>query len=231
MIITTLSNICDWLISGSVVAAGVSGIIRFRRLPLALRYVALVAGFDMLMELSMVAIIKVLHQKSNLFLFPIIAVGEVLLLSLAYREVLQSAWFNRVMPWVVGLFSAYALADGWIGLGVVHYSTGVQITSDLLQFGLAALYFWKLLNELHVESLRREPFFWVSVGLVIYVLGDLLITLFSNYLLAHYSLQTQVLIIRVVRPLFIIALYCCYSLVLWMRPVPVNTLRTQPLVN
>jgi hypothetical protein len=178
----------------------------------------------MLMELTLAFIIKVLHQKSNLFMFPLIAVGEVALLSLAYREVLQSARFNRIMPWVVGLFSVYALADGWIGLGVVHYATGVQITSDLLQFGLAALYFWKLLNELHVESLRREPFFWVSVGLVVYVLGDLLITLFSNYLLAHYSHQAQVIIILVVRPWFVAALYCCYTLVLWMRPQKVNSL-------
>lgn len=222
--ITALAFLCTWLNIGSVVVAGVSGIVRFRGLPLALRYVALVAGFDMLMELTMTAIIKVLHQKSNLFMIPIYSVGEVVLLSLAYGEVLQSARFNRVMPWVVSLFSAYALADGWIGLGAVHYATGVQITSDLLQFGLAALYFWKLLNELHVVSLRREPFFWISVGLVVYVLGDLLITLFSNYLLEHYSHQVQVLIIRVVRPLFVIALYCCYSLVLWMRPQKVNSL-------
>ena len=224
MIVKTLATLCSWLIYVSVIAAGASGIIRYRRLPLGLRYIALVAGFDMLVELTMTAIIKVLHQKSNLFMLPLIAVGEVVLLSLAYREVLQSAGFSRVMPWVVGLFSAYALADGWIGLGVVHYATGVQITSDLLQFGLAALYFWKLLNELHVESLRREPFFWISVGLVVYVLGDLLITLFSNYLLAHYSYQMQVLVILVVHRWFIIALYCCYTLALWMRPQKVNSL-------
>jgi hypothetical protein len=223
-ILTILGNLCKWLLYISVIVAGVSGIVRYRGLPLALRYVALVAGFDMLMELTMMAVIKVLHQKSNLFMIPVYSVGEVVLLSLAYREVLQSSQFNRIMPWVVGLFSAYALADGWIGLGVVHYATGVQITSDLLQFGLAALYFWKLLNELHVESLRREPFFWVSVGLVVYVLGDLLITLFSNYLLAHYSHQTQVIVILVVRPWFVIALYCCYALALWMRPQKVNSL-------
>ncbi|RZL02384.1 MAG: hypothetical protein EOO62_22480 [Hymenobacter sp.] len=201
-----------------------SGIFRFRRLPLGLRYVALVAAFDMVMELTLAAIMKVLHMKSNLFLLPLVAVGEVVLLSLAYRAVLQLDWFNRIMPWVVGLFSAYALVDGWVGLGVVHYATGVQVASDLLQFGLATVYFWKLLNELHVESLRREPFFWVSVGLVVYVLGDLLINLFSNYVMAHYSHQLQILIIKVVRLWFIIALYCCYSLALWMRPQKVNSL-------
>jgi hypothetical protein len=224
MMLSVLTTACSWLVIGSVVVAGVSGIIRFRLLPHSLRYIALVAGFDMVMELTMLAIIKVLHQKSNLFMIPVYSVGEVVLLSLAYRVVLQSALFNRVMPWVVGLFSTYALVDGWVGLGVVHYATGVQITSDLLQFGLATLYFWKLLNELQVESLRREPFFWVSVGLMVYVLGDLLITLFSNYLLEYCTHQLQVIIILVVRRWFIIAIYCCYSLALWMRPQKVNSL-------
>lgn len=218
-----LDIVCHWLIIGSVIVAGVSGILRFRGLPLGLRYLALLAGFDMLMELTLTALIRVFHFKSNLFLIPVVAVGEVLLLALAYREALQSARFNRLMPWVVGLFSAYALADGWVGLGVVHYATGVQIIADLFQLSLAGLYFWKLLQELRVEHLRREPFFWVSVGSVVYVLGDLFITLSSNYLLAHYPYQLQVVVMLIVRPWFVIALYCCYSLALWMRPQKVNS--------
>lgn len=222
MTLHALAVLCDWLITGSVVIAGGSGILRYRKLSPGLRYLALAACFDMAMELTLALLIKVAHLKSNLFLIPFIVVGDVVLLALAYREALQSATFNRFMPWVVGLFSVYALADGWVGLGVVHYATGVELTSDLLLLSLAGLYFWKLLQELYVESLRHEPFFWVSVGLVIYVLGDLFIILFSNYLMAHYSHQLQVIVLRVVRPLFVIALYCCYSLALWMRPRKVN---------
>ncbi len=214
-----------WLLYGSVVAAGVSGLIRFRRLPLSLRYVALVAGFDMVMELMSLALTWVVRHKylkSNLFMGPLSAIGEVALLALAYREVLQSATFNRLMPWVVGLFSVYALVDTFAGLSVIHYATSVQITADLLQLGLAMLYFWKLLNELRVERLRQEPFFWVSVGLVVYVLGDLLITLVSNYLLTHYSQNLQIMIILAIRPLFLSTLYCAYTLALWMRPQKSN---------
>lgn len=218
-----LTILVSWLVIGSTLAAGFSGIIRFRQLPLSLRYVALLAGFDMVMELTMIALIQVVHLKSNLFLVPLIAIGEVALLSLAYREILQSATFSRLMPWVVGLFSLYALVDAFVGLGVVRYAAGVQITSDLIQFGLAMLYFWKLLSELRVERLRQEPFFWVSTGLVVYVLGDLFITLVSNYLLAHYSHELQVFVIRFVRPLFLIILYCAYSLALWMRPQKSNS--------
>lgn len=223
MTVHTLAVFCNWLIHGTAILAGASGILRFRHLPPSLRYLALLAVFDMLMELTLMALIQVFHLKSNLFLIPFIVVGEVLLLALAYREVLQSATFNRVMPWVVGLFSSYALADSWAGLGTVHYAPSVEITADLLQLTLAGLYFWQLLQELRVERLRREPFFWVSVGLVMYVLGDLLITLFSNYLLKHYSYQLQLIVLLIVRPLFVIALSCCYSLALWMRPQKVNS--------
>lgn len=223
MTVHTIALFCKWLVHGSAILAGVSGILRFRYLSLGLRYIALLAVFDMLMELILRALIQVVHLKSNLFLIPFIVVGEVILLALAYREVLQSAAFSRVMPWVVGLFSAYALADSWARLGTVHYAPSVEITADLLQLSLAGLYFWKLLQELRVERLQYEPFFWVSVGLVLFVLGDLLITLFSNYLLAHYSHQLQVIVILIVRPWFVIALSCCYSLALWMRPRKVNS--------
>ncbi len=213
-----------WLLYGSVIAAGISGLIRFRRLPLSLRYLAMLAIFDMVVELTERAMIKVLHMKSNLFMMPITVIGEIILLSLAYREVLQSATFNRLMPWVVSVFSLYALVDTFAGLGIVRYATGVQITSDLIQLGLALLYFWKLLSELRVERLRADPFFWVSVGLIVYVLGDMLIMLVSNYLMAHYSHDLQVLVILIIRPLFVISLYCAYALALWMRPQQSNSL-------
>ena len=64
---------------------------------------------------------------------------------------------------------------------------------------------------------------YLDTLLVVYVLGDLLITLVSNYLLAHYSHDLQVFVILIVRPFFIIALYCAYTLALWMRPQKSNS--------
>jgi len=220
----TLAFIAGQLAVWSIALAAAVGLSRFRRLPAGLRYLALLACFDVAMELTVMAIVPVFHAKSNLFMFPLISIGEVGLLALAYREALQSATFGRVMPWVVGAFSVYALFDCWVELHRVHYPTAIQITADLLQFGLATLYFWKLLRELRVEHLRQDPFFWVSVGLVVFVLGDLLIMLFSNYLLAHYSRGLQQLVLVVVRPCFLLILYWCYCLALWMRPQKTNSL-------
>lgn len=224
MSIKLLMSIAGNLAVGLVLVAAAIGLARYRRLPQALRYLALLAAFDVIMELTVMAMQRILHLVSNLFMFPLIAIGEVGLLALAYRAALGSATFGRVVPWVAAGFSGYALWVSWVELHRVHYPIAVQITADLLQFALAALYFWKLLRELHVERPQRDPFFWVSVGLVVFVLGDLLIMLFSNYLLAHYSLGLQRLILGVVRPGFLIFLYGCYSLALWMPPPKTNSL-------
>jgi hypothetical protein len=224
MSIRLLASIAGYLTIGLVLVAATIGAARYRRLPQALRYVALLAAFDVVMEFTVVTLHRLLHLPSNLFLFPLIAIGEVGLLALAYRAALGSATFGRVAPWVVAGFSGYALWTSWVEFHRVHYPIIIQITADLLQFTLAALYFWKLLRELHVERPQRDPFFWVSVGLVVFVLGDLLIMLFSNYLLAHYSLGLQRLVLAVVRPCFLIFLYGCYCLALWMRPPKTNSL-------
>ncbi len=208
----------------AVVVAAVVGLIRFRRLAQPLRYLALLVGFDALVELAVLALRVLLPTLPNLFLFPLIALGEVALLALAYRAALQSATFSRLMPWVVGAFGLYALVGAWVAFHRVHYPAAIQITADLLQFCLAALYFWKLLRELRVEHLHQDPFFWVSVGLVAFVLGDLFIMLFSNYLLAHYSVGLQRLVLLMVRPCFLLILYCCYGLALWMHPPKANSL-------
>ncbi|MBJ6145283.1 hypothetical protein [Hymenobacter sp. BT559] len=170
------------------------------------------------MEVTSMLIVTLPGVRSNLFLLPVIAVGEVALLALAYRPVLQSAAFNKALPWALGLFSAYALFISFSQLGVVGHAVGLEIIGDLLTIGIAGLYFRKLLNELHIEHLRRDPFFWVSAALLVHGLGNLLISLFSNYLLKHYSVQFQLIIMWGVRNLFNVLLYISYCVALWLRP-------------
>jgi hypothetical protein len=204
-----------------VIIASLIGLIRYRRLPPSLRYLTLLACFDLLMELtattlSLGVVRKALSINTNLFLFPFVSIGEVALLALAYRQVLQSVSFNKAMPWLLSLFSAYALFVSFSQWGMARYAVGLSTLVNLLMLGLAGLYFRKLLDELQVEQLRHEPFFYLSVGLVVYGLGNLLISLFSNYLITHCSVQLQLIIIWGVRNLFNIALYICYCLALWL---------------
>ncbi len=213
---------------GLAVATGLLGLGRYRQLVPSLRWLALLAGFDAVSELTYSLLVDVFKFSNNMFLTPFVLAGEIVLLTLLYRQVLRSATFNRVVPWLLGIYCFYALLNSSVVTTVTTNSVSLEIVSDLLRIGLAGLYFQKLLNELRVENLRRDPFFWFSVALAMYGLGNMLITLFSNYLLAHYSINLQKIIMWGVRNVFNIELYLAYILVLWARPVPANAGAARP---
>jgi hypothetical protein len=217
--VTALYNALSWWFTVAIIVlASLRGFSRFRALPLSLRYLTLFTAFETFIELLSKAVVRLLHLKSNLFLIPLDAIGTVGLLALAYGQELQSAAVTRALPWVLGLFGSYVLLDTLSGLGTVRFAPSVQVISNLLLLSLAGLYFQKLLNDLRVQRLRHEPFFWMSVGTVIYALGALQIALFSNYLLHHSSLELHLFIINVVHLALLFTFYggCC--LALWMRP-------------
>jgi hypothetical protein len=206
-----------------VVAAGLIGLVRYRWVAPSVRLVALLAIFDALAELAFFFVGTILHIP-NLFMAPFVIAGEVLLAALAYGRALQSAAFSRALPWLLGLFGLYALLESLLRLSATRHLVSLEIISNLLQLSLAGLYFQKLLNELQVKRLWADPFFWLSVALAVYGLGNLLISLSSNYMLTHCSLQLQRIILLSVRNVFNIQLYLAYCLALCLRPPQVQPL-------
>lgn len=210
----TLQQLLMRLTLVPVLVAGIIGFMRFRHLPLNLRYLAGLVWF--ILPIELVGIGLMLLHRNNLFLMPIYAVGECWLLALVYRHTLHLASFTRLVPWLVGGFAAYALADSLLAPGLTQFRPGQQVIQNIVVLGFVTLYFRKLLNELRVEQPTREPMFWVSTGLFVYALGYLQIALFSNYLL-RYSLQLNHNI-WAVHSLLYIVLHVCFGVALWMRP-------------
>lgn len=194
--------------------AGIVGIIRFRRLPQNLRYLAALGWFIFPIEL-LGQILGSMH-RNTLFLMPIYTVGEFSFLALIYRQTLQSASFTRIIPWLLVGFSSYALLDSLLFSSSTLFRPGQEVVESVLVLGFVGLYFRKLLYELQVKSLKQEPMFWVSVGLFLYFLGYLQIALFSNYML-RYSIQLSASI-WAINSILHILLHSCYCLALWMRP-------------
>ena len=198
-----------------IVGAGISGLVRWQQVPSNLRYLAVLTIFELPLEILGFWLLR--HHRNNHFLMPIYTVGELVLLGLLYKRNLQSAFFTRALPWVLTAFTAYVLVDSVSGPGQHWFRPGQQVLQSLLVLGMVALYFRKLLNELRIKSLEREPMFWVSTGLVIYFLGYLQIALFSNYLLSHYSSQFN-MNVWAVQLLLSLVLHSCYIVALWIRP-------------
>ena len=153
----------------------------------------------------------------NHFLFPFWLAGFVGLLTLVYHRGLPAGRPRQLMSVVAGAFVAYALFRGIFLFKLIGLHPGLQVGANLVLLGLVGVYFHHLLQELRAQPLRRDPLFWVSVGVLVFALGDLLIGLFSNYVLAHYS-KEFFLAMWNVHNLLSIVLYLCYGLALWMRP-------------
>jgi hypothetical protein len=213
----TFYHLLNILTFGLAIGAGLLALVRYRRLAPSLRGLAWLAVFDALSEIIGWFTGTVLHTP-NLFMVPVVVVGEVVFAALAYRRALQSAAFSRALPWLLGLLISYALAASLLRLSATRHLVSLEIIANLLQLGLAGLYFQKLLNELHVERLRTDPFFWLSVGLAAYALGHLLISLSGNYLLMHCSVMLQQLILLGLHNVLNVQLYFAYCLALALRP-------------
>lgn len=199
----------------TLLVAGIIGLARFGQLTLGMRYLVGLIWFGLAIELVATILAKCYHTP-NLFLFPIDAAGEFLLLSLMYRGALQSPGFSRVQPWLAGGVIFYAVVSSVLLPDASHFKPGLHVVENLLLLLLVGLYFRKLLNELRVQQLARDPMVWVSAGLLFYCLGKLLIVLFSNYM-QHYSKQLN-LTVWAVHALLTLVLYGCYCRALWLRP-------------
>lgn len=211
----TLPDILVRLTFLPITAAALIGLGRYRQLTPERRILTLgIAGFLLPMDLA--GFVLLLREQDNLFLMPLFTVGELWVLALVYKNTLQSPAFSRLMPWLVGGFTCYVLLDSWLGPGITRFRPSQQVLQSFLILVLVGLYFRKLLNDLQVIKLSREPMFWVSAGLLIYFLGYLQIALFSNYLL-YYSYQLN-MNVWMIHSLLFIVLYCCYCRALWLSP-------------
>jgi hypothetical protein len=182
----TLLQLLLWLSLLPITAAPVLAAVRWRHLGRVQRYLAVLVWFELPLELLGFAL--AFAKRNNLFIMPFYTVGELCLLALVYREALQSATFSRWMPWVAGAFVAYAATDSLLLSNLHWHQPGQQVVQGLLILLMVGLYLRKLLHELRVQNLWRDPMLWVSVGLLLYFVGYLQIAWFSNYLLQHYSM-------------------------------------------
>lgn len=199
----------------TLLTAGGVGLVRFGELTAGMRYLVGLIWFGLVVE-SVASIFARLLHAPNLFLSPIDAAGEFLLLSLVYRWALQSPGFARVQPWLAGGVILYAGVGSVLLPEASRFKPDLLVVENLLVLLLVGLYFRKLLNELQVQHLARDPMVWVSGGLLFYCLGKLQIVLFSNYM-QHYSKQLN-MTVWAVHALLTVVLYCSYCRALWLRP-------------
>lgn len=196
-----------------VLAAAAMAVVRYRGAGPAVRMLCWLIFFALLIE--SISRVFWFFKVSNLFLWPVYITLEFALLTWMYSLVLDQQWLMRLRGWMLGVFTIVVLLRelGQHGQSVWIDNAGRSIESVVVIF-LALAYFYKVFQELKVQNLLLEPFFWVSAGLLLFFSGNFLIFIFMNFILLYSkNLNDQ---IWVIHALMNYVLYITYAIALWV---------------
>ena len=184
--------------------------------------------------LCLLLLASIILDIINAFLLPYLGISslvgfhaftaiEFTLYLFIFRQIIENSFLCRFIIWIVLAFWIYKLID-------VTFLTGEQTfdstatTIEAVSCIFFCLYFYhQTLQNLPVESLERYPPFWICAGILLYFSGNLLLFLFSSYIL-HQGYQYS-LVHWSVHAIFSLLKYAAFSIgIWWINP----TLKTSP---
>jgi hypothetical protein len=138
-----------------------------------------------LTTLSALCLVKYAGFRNNLFVFHIATPLEFTVLCILYKSVISNAGVKRTISVSVPIFILFCiLFSAFIQFPVSNNSYEVIIESVTMVF-LSLYYLREVLLLQQVNVLHRFPMFWISIGILFYFTGILLIEGMLNYLIRH----------------------------------------------
>jgi hypothetical protein len=127
--------------------------------------------------------IHVEYDINNYYIFHIFTIIEFTLISLFYKRFFLQFKNIRIFEVFIFVFFIIAFIDYKInGLDSMD-SFSITVESVILtSYSLILFYF--VLQKLIFENLLNTPIFWMNTAILIYFSGNLILFVFSNYLLA-----------------------------------------------
>lgn len=139
----------------------------------------------LLVSASAMLLSRVAGVKNNLFIFHISTPLEYLLISLLYRDALVNKNVRRMINISIPVFFILSILFSlFIQKPVVNNSYMVLVEYVILIF-LSLFYLREILLLQQVTVLHRFPMFWISVGILFYYTGNLIIEGMLNYMINH----------------------------------------------
>lgn len=190
------------------------GILRFKALNTEQRILFTLIGLTGLVELT--SRILWMNKISNLFLYHIYAVVEFSLLSILYVRHLKGLIKPVYIEVVIAGFVLFAILNSIFFQSLRQFNSNVTFTECLLLIILSILYFYKLLRDLNHKKLEYEPMFWISMSVLTYFSGALILFHVANDLIPIP--EKERVAVWGVHALFNIVHYLLYGVALLVHP-------------
>jgi len=189
-------------------------IIRYKQTGEYGKFIILLMALWLIISATAIYLFKYAGVKNNLYLFHISTPIEYVLICLIYMNAISGAWLKKFVYWSMPVYVLLCIIfSSFIEKPDTNNSSTGVIESVLLVL-ISLLFLRETLVLQQVEDLKRYPMFWISVGVLAYYLGTLLIEGLYNYLVSRsIELATKVYKIEHVFKyllfvLFIVAAFC-----------------------
>jgi len=170
----------------SVLLPALIGVILSPNLERRLNYLVMFLFFTLFVEI--LATYCVLHKISNYTLYDWFTVIEYVFFALFYRSLIR----NRIVSAIILLTIVTYVAGSMVYIFMYYsdtFSSLLNIVESILIVSLVLVYFYELFTADFFVNLPREPYFWISVGVLFYYAGSFFQVGTYNYSVNHTELK------------------------------------------
>ncbi len=128
---------------------------------------------------------NILKLRNNLFIFHIATPLEYTVLALLYRSVIVNGVVKKIIAFSIPLFVAVSIASSVFMQPLTTNNSNTIILASIIIVFLTLFFLRETLLLQQVTILHRFPMFWISVGILFYYTGSLIIEGMLNYMIAH----------------------------------------------
>lgn len=207
----TWTFIFSTISSASILIPASLSIILFKRQAPPLKYLSILLFIGVFVELF--ARILLSYKASNLPLLHLYIPIEFALLGWMYQLYLHRLYPRYIIPLIIVIFTLFSVVNSVFIQSIKTFNTNARAVENLLLIIFAVSYFYKLLKELKIRYLEKNPMFWINTGILIYFSGSLFLFIFSNYSIIDKSISRLTWIIHAFLNIFINIIY---SIGLWL---------------
>ena len=161
-------------------------LIRYYQLSTAMKWVGVAHGVNVL-SLVVGHVMKLNGSKNNLFIFHFALIFVYAAFANGFYFALKIREIRRLLMLSVGVFSVAAVGFMLTIQPLSQYNSYALTLANVLLISWSLVYLYAAYSEMKLVRLERDPFFWVSVGLLFTSLGNF----FANGLMSYLIRESR----------------------------------------
>jgi hypothetical protein len=161
----------------------------FYPFPKVLRQFSMLWTFILLVEIAG-HLLKQYNIKNHL-LYNFQNVVLYLALPFIYQQVLVNSFFKKIIRLYFLIYPVFILVNSIFIQGIDNLQSLNIVVGGSFMLFLAAAYLWQLYSSEDNEKITKDPFFWFSVGFILFFGGTVPFLGMLNYLWKHYQSFTR----------------------------------------